>query len=89
MIYIDCWTERLDWSQYDLSKDEVYVVDNLFLGWFIHYVHETIMNSYGWFYGHTSGYPEDGARDIGADPDWLEAGSFETINISTKISSRQ
>ena len=59
MIHIDCWTERLDWSQYDLSKDEVYVVDNLFPSWFIHYVHETIMNSYGWFYGHTSGYPED------------------------------
>ena len=32
MIHIDCWTEILDWSQYDLSKDEVYVVDNLFLG---------------------------------------------------------
>ena len=76
MIYIDCWTERLDWSQYDLSKDEIYVVDNLFPGWFIHYVHETIMNSYGWFYGHTSGYPEDG-RDIGADPDWPEVGALK------------
>ena len=43
MIHIDCWTDRLDWSQYDLSKDEVYVVDNLFPGWFIHHVHDTIL----------------------------------------------
>ena len=32
MIYIDGNREFLDWSKYDLSKDEIYVIDNLFPG---------------------------------------------------------
>jgi|TARA_B100000029_G_scaffold120351_1_gene113718 hypothetical protein len=71
MIHIDCSREYLDWSKYDLSKDEVYIIDNLFPGWFVHYVDDLIMTSYDWFWGHSSGYAEDG-RDVGADPEWPE-----------------
>ena len=76
MIYIDAYNEFLDWSKYDLTKDEIYVVDNLFPGWFIHHDHETSMTGYDWFYGHTSGYPTDG-HDIGADPNWVETGALK------------
>jgi len=76
MIHIDANKEFLDWSSYDLSKDEIYIVDNLFPHWFINYVDNLIMSSYGWYYGHTSGYPTDG-RDIGADPEWPEVGALK------------
>ena len=72
MIYIDCRQEFLDWSKYDLSKDEIYVVDYAFPPWFVHHVHDMVMTGYNWFWGHTSGYAEDG-RDVGADPTWEEA----------------
>ena len=72
MIYIDCRQEFLDWSKYDLSKDEIYVVDYIFPPWFVHHVHDMVMTGYNWFWGHTSGYAEDG-RDVGADPTWEEA----------------
>ena len=72
MIHIDCRQEFLDWSKYDLSKDEIYVVDYAFPPWFVHHVHDMVMTGYNWFWGHTSGYAEDG-RDVGADPTWEEA----------------
>ena len=76
MIHIDASREFLDWSKYDLSKDEVYVVDNLYPYWFVGYVDNLIMTSYSWFWGHTSGYPTDG-RDIGEDPEWPEVGALK------------
>ena len=76
MIHIDASREFLDWSKYDLSKDEVYVVDNLYPYWCVGYVDNLIMTSYSWFWGHTSGYPTDG-RDIGEDPEWPEVGALK------------
>ena len=76
MIEIDASKESLDWSKYDLAKDEIFVIDNLFPDYIIEYVHDTLMNNYTWFYGHTSGYAEDG-RDTGADPDWPEVPAFK------------
>ena len=76
MIQIDASKESLDWSQYDLSKDEIFVIDNLFPDYIIEYVHDLLMTNYSWFYGHTSNYAEDG-RDTGADLDWPEVPAFK------------
>ncbi len=76
MNYIDLHTQELDFSQYNLAEDQVFVIDNLFPDYFIHYVDDLIMNSYGWFYGHTSNYPTDG-HDIGADPEWKEVAALK------------
>tara|TARA_B100002019_G_C21137688_1_gene531533 strand:+ start:257 stop:898 length:642 start_codon:yes stop_codon:yes gene_type:complete len=78
MIHIDCSREALDFSQYDLAEDEVYVIDNLFPWWFTHHMHELVLgnNAYAWVYGHTSNYATDG-RDVGADLDWSEAPAFK------------
>tara|TARA_B100001142_G_C14297835_1_gene641612 strand:- start:1064 stop:1714 length:651 start_codon:yes stop_codon:yes gene_type:complete len=66
MIYIDCCREPLNFSQYDLSQDEIYVIDNLFPWWFIHHMDKTILHGFGWQYGLCSGRKdnEDGT------PDW-------------------
>ena len=66
MIHIDCYNEPLNFSQYDLSKDEIFVIDNLFPWWFIHHMDKTILHGFGWQYGLCSGRKdnEDGT------PDW-------------------
>jgi hypothetical protein len=66
MIHIDCYNEPLNFSQYDLSQDEIYVIDNLFPWWFIHHMDKIILHGFGWQYGLCSGRKdnEDGT------PDW-------------------
>tara|TARA_B100000902_G_scaffold240702_1_gene227990 strand:+ start:16534 stop:17187 length:654 start_codon:yes stop_codon:yes gene_type:complete len=66
MIHIDCSREPLNFSQYDLSKDEIFVIDNLFPWWFIHHMDKTILHGFGWQYGLCSGHKskQDGT------PDW-------------------
>lgn len=60
-----------DLFDYDLAKDQIIVIDDLFPRWFIDHVHHAVFDEYSWYYGHTSNYPEDG-RDIGADSEWPE-----------------
>jgi hypothetical protein len=76
MIYIDAKKEILDFSKYDLSENEVFIIDNLFPSWFIEYTHNILMGGFNWFYGHTSNYPEDG-HDVGEDPNWNEVPAFK------------
>ena len=38
MIHIDCSKEILDFRQYDLAEDEVFVIDNLFPWYLVHHV---------------------------------------------------
>lgn len=61
-----------DLRNYDLSKDQIIVIDNMFPWWVIEHVHDIVFNTYSWFYGHTSNYPDDPRYDIGADPNWPE-----------------
>ncbi len=64
--------EAKDLSEFDLSQDQMIVIDNLFPQWMIEHVHDLVFNGYNWFYGHTSNYPEDPKTDVGAIPDWPE-----------------
>ena len=57
---------------YDLSQDQIIIIDDLFPNYFINHVHDLVFNSYSWFYGHTSNYPIDKNYDIGADESWPE-----------------
>jgi len=59
-------------DELNLLDDQIIVIDDLFPDWFIDYVHDKVFNSYSWFYGHTSNYPENPRYDIGADPNWPE-----------------
>ena len=69
MIHIDCSREPLDFSQYDLAEDEVFVIDNLFPWYFVHQVDYLLMHGFGWKYGFCSGYKEnvDGSPDFSYD----------------------
>jgi hypothetical protein len=69
--------EAVDLSEFDLSKDQMIVIDDLFPQWMTEYVHNQVFNTYSWSYGHTSNYPEDPLHDIGADPDWPEVPAFK------------
>lgn len=62
---------------YDLSKDQIIIIDNLFSDWFIDHVHRRVFEGYSWSYGHTSSYPEDPNYDVGADPNWGEIPAFK------------
>ena len=51
--------QEKDLSGFDLAKDQMIVIDDLFPQYVIDHVHNTVFNGYSWFYGHTSNYPED------------------------------
>lgn len=69
---------------YDLSEDQIIIIDDLFPQWMIDHVYNQIFNTYSWFYGHTSNYPEDPMYDVGADPSWKEVPAFkQQINPPT------
>ena len=36
MLHIDCTKEQLNFALYDLAKDEIFVIDNLFPWWFVY-----------------------------------------------------
>lgn len=69
--------EASDLSDYDLEKNQVIIIDDLFPEWFIEHVNYQVFNTYSWFYGHTSNYHEDPKYDIGADPNWAEVPAFK------------
>lgn len=70
-MYINGKKEK-DLSNFDLSKDQLIVIDDLFPNYVIDHIHDQVFNTYSWFYGHTSNYPEDPKTDIGAIKDWPE-----------------
>ena len=73
-----------DLSNYDLAKDQIIVIDDMFPQWMIEHVHNQVFNTYSWFYGHTSNYPEDPKHDVGGDPNWGEVPAFkQQINPPT------
>ena len=45
-------------NNFNPYQDKLLVLDNLFPDWFVDHVHDTIHNSYGWNWGHTT-YFED------------------------------
>jgi hypothetical protein len=57
---------------YDLAEDQIIIIDHMFPPWFQAHVHHQVFDTYSWFHGHTSTYPEDPNYNIGADPDWPE-----------------
>ena len=69
MIHIDCSKEQLNFSQYDLAQDEIFVIDNLFPWWFVYHLDKTILHGFGWQYGLCSGHKEnaDGTADFDYD----------------------
>lgn len=69
--------EEINLSKYDLSKDQIIIIDGLFPDWFVDYVHDQVFNTYSWTYGHTSNYHENPKYDIGADPNWTEVPAFK------------
>jgi hypothetical protein len=64
-------------NQYDLSRDQIIIIDDLFPQWFIEHVHEQVFETYSWTYGHTSNYHNDPKYDIGADLSWAEVPAFK------------
>lgn len=64
--------EKNNLNDFDLSKDQIIVIDDMYPDWFIDHVYNVIFSDYSWFYGHTSNYPEDPMYDVGADPNWEE-----------------
>lgn len=66
-----------DLRNYDLSKDQIIVIDDLFPDWFIEHVYNQVFQEYAWTYGHTSNYPSDPRYDVGADPSWPEVPAFK------------
>ena len=76
--------EAQDLSEFDLAKDQIIIIDELFPQWFMDYVSYQIFDTYSWFYGHTSNYHQDLTYDIGADPKWPEVPAFkQQINPPT------
>ena len=69
--------EAKDLSEFDLAEDQMIVIDDLFPQYVIEHVHDQVFNTYSWFYGHTSNYPEDPRTDVGAIPDWPEVPAFK------------
>jgi SM-20-related protein len=76
MIEIDASKESLDWSKYDLDKDEIFVIDNLFPWWFVEHLDTTLLHGFGWQYGLCSSHKKnaDGTSnfeyDKGADEEF-------------------
>jgi len=71
-------------NDFDLAEDQIIVIDDLFPQWMIDHIHHQVFNTYSWFYGHTSNYPEDPMHDVGADPSWAEVPAFkQQINPPT------
>ena len=69
---------------YDLAEDQIIIIDDLFPQWMIDHVYNQVFNTYSWFYGHTSNYPENPMYDVGADPNWKEVPAFkQQINPPT------
>jgi len=66
-----------DLRGFDLTVDQMIVIDDLFPQWMIEHVHSTVFSGYNWFYGHTSNYPDDPTHDIGADLSWPEVPAFK------------
>ena len=69
--------EAKDLSEFDLAEDQMIVIDDLFPQYVIEHVHDQVFNTYSWFYGHTSNYPDDPRTDVGAIPDWPEVPAFK------------
>ena len=94
MIHIDCSKEILDFRQYDLAEDEVFVIDNLFPWYLVHHVDQVLLHGFGWQYGLCSGHKEnaDGTPDFdydkGADLD-LEVPCFKQSIYPAKSESAQ
>lgn len=71
-------------NDFDLAEDQIIVIDDLFPQWMIDHIHNQVFNTYSWFYGHTSNYPEDPMYDVGADASWAEVPAFkQQINPPT------
>lgn len=71
-------------NDFDLAKDQIIIIDELFPQWMIDHVYNQVFNTYSWFYGHTSNYPENPMHDVGSDPNWTEVPAFkQQINPPT------
>ena len=80
--------EEQNLYNYDLSQDQIIIIDEIFPEWFVEHVHHAVFDEYSWYYGHTSNYPEDN-RDIGADPDWPEIACLKQQIYPAKSNNAQ
>lgn len=71
--------EDVNLYNYDLSQDQIIIIDDLYPDWFQEYVWQQIFRTYSWTYGHTSTYKENDKFWDAGDPteNWEETPAFK------------